>query len=725
MTLNGRSGGDRFRPDLEGLRGIAILLVLLCHVGIPGTEAGFVGVDVFFVLSGFLITGLLIEERERTGRIGLGRFYARRARRIFPAAALVITSTLLIARLVLSPIDVPRVADDALAAGLSLANVRFALVATDYFAPVAPSPLLHFWSLAAEEQFYLLWPATLVGAAWLGRPRLAMAAVVLAVLLGSFLLCYEMTAASGTWAYYSLPTRAWQLAAGGLLALAAPWISRSPRRIAGAMGWAGVVVLGASLGLIQTTTPYPGIAALLPTVGTLSIIASGFVAGSRVRSGLGWTPLRALGRISYSLYLWHWPVLILGPTLIGLPTTEEGTVRADLAVRLGLIVVALILAVVTWRVVEEPFRRGRLAHPGRRRGFAFAATAVLIVIVGSTTVGAVAQRDVVAAAEMDVDVDPERTPAPTDPPPASSPRPAEGPSTPLPSVVALPPPAPSAVSTPSPSPVPRPSPRLEGPVPRVLAPSLTAARRDEDPLIADGCGLSLAGSRPPVCEYGDPSGAVTVALVGDSHANNWFPAMESLARQRGWRLLPFTKHSCVFVDMRIWSPHLQREYTECATWRENVVDRLAELGPDLVVIASNRWFPVLDDLDNEPERQGRAMARLIERLPGTVAVLVDTPRSDVDVPACLAKHRDAIERCTTSRTAAFGWRHLRRETEAARRSGATVVDLSDVTCPTDPCPPIIGTNLVYRDHHHLTATFAASLADVLGAALPALGGGHG
>src|SRR5688572_24094787 len=323
MSQDPRSGDDRFRPDLEGLRGIAILLVLLCHVGIPGAEAGFVGVDVFFVLSGFLITGLLIEERERTGRIGLGRFYARRARRIFPAAALVIASTLLVARLVLSPIDVPRVADDALAAGLSLANVRFALVATDYFAPVAPSPLLHFWSLAAEEQFYLLWPATLVGAAWLGRPRLAMAAVVLAVLVGSFLLCYEMTAASGTWAYYSLPTRAWQLAAGGLLALAAPWISRSPRRIAGAMGWAGVVVLGASLGLIQTTTPYPGIAALLPTVGTLSIIASGFVAGSRVRSGLGWAPLRALGRISYSLYLWHWPVLILGPTLIGLPTTED------------------------------------------------------------------------------------------------------------------------------------------------------------------------------------------------------------------------------------------------------------------------------------------------------------------------------------------------------------------------------------------------------------------
>ena len=582
MSLNPRSGDDRFRPDLEGLRGIAILLVLLCHVGIPGAEAGFVGVDVFFVLSGFLITGLLIEERERTGRIGLGRFYARRARRILPAAALVIASTLLTAQLVLSPLDVPRVADDALAAGLSLANVRFALDATEYFAPVDPSPLLHYWSLAVEEQFYLLWPALLLAAAWLGRPRLGMAAVALAVLFGSFLLCYEMTAASGTWAYYSLPTRAWQLAAGGLLALAAPWISRVPRLVAGSAGWAGVVVLGASLGLIQPTTPYPGIAAVLPTVGTLAIIASGLVAGSRVRIGLGWAPFRALGRISYSLYLWHWPVLILGPSVIGLPITEEGAVGADLPVRLGLVVVALVLSVVTWRVVEQPFRRGRLAHPGRRRGFALAATAVLIVIVGSTTIGAVAQRDIVAAAQIDVDVDPEPTATRTDPRPTSSPRAVSSPSTPPsgePSVVAVPPPAPSEAPTPAPTPVPRPSPRIDGPVPRNLAPSLTAARRDEDPLIADGCGLSLAGSRPPMCEYGDPNGALTVALVGDSHASNWFPALEALATQRGWRLVPFTKHSCVFVDMRIWSPHLKREYTECAAWRENVVERLAEVRP--------------------------------------------------------------------------------------------------------------------------------------------------
>ncbi len=258
-------------------------------------------------------------------------------------------------------------------------------------------------------------------------------------------------------------------------------------------------------------------------------------------------------------------------------------------------------------------------------------------------------------------------------------------------------------------------------MPRDLTPSLGASRNDDDPLLADGCGLSLAGSRPPSCVYGDRDGSITVALVGDSHAAHWFPALEVVAMERGWRLVPFTKFSCVFVDLPIWSPNLNREYTECEAWRENVVDRLVKLRPDLVIIASNRWLPVVNNRDNEPERQGAGLARLIERIPGTVALLVDTPRSEYDVPACLAKHRDAIERCTTTRTAAFGWRHLRRETEAARLTGATIVDMSDVICPTDRCPPIIGKTLVYRDNHHLTATFVVSIAADLYAALPSIG----
>jgi peptidoglycan/LPS O-acetylase OafA/YrhL len=705
------------------LRGIAILLVLLCHARLPGAEAGFIGVDVFFVLSGFLITRLLVDESQRTGRIRLGAFYARRARRILPAAIVVLASTLLAAQLVLSPLDLPRVADDALAASLSLANVRFALDATNYFAPDAASPVLHYWSLGVEEQFYLLWPVLLLLAARTRRPRLAMTLLIALLLVGSFLLSVATTVSNGPWAYYLLPTRAWQLAAGGLLALAAPWFGRAPRPFSALIGWLGVGLLGVGLIVIGPMTAYPGIAALLPTLGAAGVIASGGRAGSPGRIVLATPPLRWLGRISYSLYLWHWPILVLAPVALGLDGSEFGPAEGDLGLRLGLVLVAVVLAALTWRLVEEPFRRGRLPFGrvslgGRVRGVAMAGAAVLVIGVGSTTMGAVAQRDIEAAAyegELDeVPVTPSLTPSPS---PTAIASPTSHPT--RPSATATP--APSPTPSPSPIPTPRPSPRVDGPMPRDLTPSLGGSRGDDDPLLADGCGLSLAGSRPPSCVYGDGDGAITVALVGDSHASHWFPALNVVAKERGWRLVPFTKFSCVFVDLPIWSPNLNREYTECETWRENVVDRLVQLKPDLVIIASNRWLPVIANRDNEPERQGAALARFIDRIPGTVALLVDTPRSEFDVPACLAKHRNAIERCTTTRTAALGWRHLRREKEAARLTGATVVDMTDIVCPTDRCPPIIGKTLVYRDHHHLTATFVVSIAPDLAAALPVVG----
>jgi peptidoglycan/LPS O-acetylase OafA/YrhL len=701
-----RTRDPGYRPDLEGLRGVAILLVLLCHVRIPGAEAGFVGVDVFFVLSGFLITGLLVNERERTGRIGLGPFYARRARRILPAAALVLAATLLAAPLVLSPLDLRRIADDGLAASLSLANMRFAVDATDYFAPVDASPMLHFWSLAVEEQFYLLWPILLLTVARFGRPRLAMAALAAAVLAGSFVLCSVLTEIASAWAYFSLPTRAWQLAAGGLLALGAPVLGRAPRRVAAAVGWLGAALLGASFVAIGPTTPYPGLTALLPTLGAVALIASGGVVGSPGWIALARAPLRWLGRISYSLYLWHWPILVLGPVALGLGVAADEGAGDDLAIRVALVVIAIVLAAATWALVEEPFRRGRLVPLGRGRGFALAGATALVLVLGSTAVGVVGDREVAAAA-LDAgaaSTDDEVSPTAPDDPAA---------------------PAPSPIVSTQPSTAPRPVLRIDGALPRDLTPSLAMARTDDDPLRADGCGLSLAGSKPPDCVYGNKDGTVTVALVGDSHAAHWFPAVELLARQRGWRLVPFTKFSCVFVDMRIWSPRLEREYTECEVWRERVVDRLVALRPDLVIIASDQELPVVLDSDDDPELQGEAVARLIRRIPGAVAIIVDTPRSDHDVPACLAQHPKAIERCTTTRSAAFGWRHRRREAEAARLTGATLVDLSAVTCPSDPCPPVVGSMLVYRDHHHLTATFVRSLVDELGAALPVVGDGPG
>ncbi len=259
---------ETFRPDVEGLRGIAILFVLLFHAGLAPLAGGFVGVDVFFVISGFLITGLLLRERERTGGIALAGFYARRVRRLLPAALVAVAVILPAASAVLAPLDRPAVTLDGAAAALSFANVRFALAEGDYFASMTnPSPFLHFWSLSVEEQFYLVWPVLLLLGARSRRPRLGAAIALGAVLVASLAVSVVATEAAPSWAFYMLPTRAWQLATGGLLAIGALALARVPGPPMVALGWAGLVAVLVAPVVIDPASAYPGVAALLPTLG--------------------------------------------------------------------------------------------------------------------------------------------------------------------------------------------------------------------------------------------------------------------------------------------------------------------------------------------------------------------------------------------------------------------------------------------------------------------------
>jgi hypothetical protein len=259
-------------------------------------------------------------------------------------------------------------------------------------------------------------------------------------------------------------------------------------------------------------------------------------------------------------------------------------------------------------------------------------------------------------------------------------------------------------------------------LPANVKPPLTKARKDAEPIFRDKCSLTFAGTRPPVCFYGPKDATLTVALVGDSHAAHWFPALLRLADERGWRLVPFTKYSCPFVDMRIYSSWLKREYTECEAWRWNVVKALRELKPDLIVVTSHRWFPTIVAGDQDATHQGEAMARLLRELPGQVALLADTPISRYDVPACLSRNLDDIRRCASDRAYAFGSKPMARERVAARLTGAALVTMSDVICPgKGKCPAVVDRMIVYRDDHHLTATFSASLAPILGERLPAFG----
>lgn len=354
-----RRGSRRgFRPDIEGLRAVAVIAVVLYHAGIPGIGGGYIGVDVFFVISGFLITGLLFREASTTNTVALGRFYGARARRLLPAAAIVGTVTAIGAAAVLPPLQARSVFLDGVASALYVGNYRFALRGTDYLTADAPSPFQHYWSLGVEEQFYLVWPLLIIAVAASVRrvrplratPRPVPYAVVLALIGAASLVAGVLwTRTSPSWAFFSLPTRAWELAAGGLVALSIQQWRRLSLRTASIAGWGGLALILLTCTQLNAHTPYPGTEALLPVLGTALIIGGGAVTGGLGPGRLLCRPaMRAIGRISYSWYLWHWPVLLLMPALLGEP--------AGLPARLSATAVSAGLAVLTLHLVENPGR---------------------------------------------------------------------------------------------------------------------------------------------------------------------------------------------------------------------------------------------------------------------------------------------------------------------------------------------------------------------------------
>ncbi len=346
----------RFRPDVAGLRALAVLLVVIYHAGVSEVSGGFVGVDVFFVISGFVITGVLLREQEQTGHTSLVGFYARRARRILPAATVVILATLVMSYQWLGFVQGDQVASDAKAAALFFANFHFIALGTSYLtARLPPSPLQHYWSLSVEEQFYFLYPLLFLLACSLWRrvPRARRLGALLAlVIVASFALSVVQTSSNATAAYFSPFTRAWELALGALLAVVGAPLAKMPSWVAVGLAWAGTASVLTAAFVYGASTAYPGYAVALPVLGAGAVIAGG-TAAPRLGAELllGRRPFQWLGNISYSLYLWHWPVLIVAE--------EHATTPLSLAHKLMLVLIALAISVVSYVLIENPVRRSK------------------------------------------------------------------------------------------------------------------------------------------------------------------------------------------------------------------------------------------------------------------------------------------------------------------------------------------------------------------------------
>lgn len=673
-----------FRPDVEGLRAVAVLLVVVSHVlGTP--SGGYVGVDVFFVISGFLITGLLLRERERRGRISLRDFYARRVRRLLPAAVLVLAVTNVAAYLLFAGERAGQALRDSLWALGFLANVRFASIGTDYFDDTRPpSPVQHYWSLAVEEQFYVVWPLLLILALFVARRRGALVVLVL-VTAASLAWSASATASDATSAYFSTPARAWELGIGALIAFgaAAGVVQRLPLRLAVALGWLGLGGIVASAFLLTETTPFPGTAALLPVLSTAVVLIAG-EAGAADRNPLLVNPVSSyLGRISYSLYLWHWPVLILSVAV--LPETLHVVVP---------LTAALVLASLSHHLVEEPVRHSswlsrrpapRTLPKGSGRRAAVAATAAVALLGGGFVLPAVAlHRDAG--------------------------------------------PAPVAADGQLPAPLPSGSADLDVLQARIGASLAPDAWPPLDPPLD---GLRFAGAPEWVedkcdnvnsgnlerCRYGPADAPRTAALFGDSMAISWLPALRAVLEPAGFSIQVLTRNQCPAPDVMFYRERPEEPFTNCAVHKQWALEQIEQLQPELVLVSNS--LSLVGQQVAQPsgaeryEQWGQGMTDTLEGLDaaaGRVVLLGAPPRAG-NLQACVTRLSDPAD-CTEP--VPEEWRAVSTaERAAARAAGVDYVDPEPWFCADGRCPAVVGGTPVYTDGRHLTATYARQLTPYL------------
>jgi peptidoglycan/LPS O-acetylase OafA/YrhL len=670
------------RPEIQALRAAAVALVLVYHLWPRALPGGFVGVDVFFAISGFLITSLLLREAERTGRISLRAFWARRARRILPAALVTLLACALSTIAVVPLTQWQQFFAEMRASTAYVQNWQLAGDAVDYLGSSnAPSPVQHYWSLSIEEQFYLLWPVLIAVALALtaGRPtptRRRTIAVVLATATGlSLLYSVAHTAADPTAAYFVTPTRTWELGAGALLALAGP-LHRSPAVARAILSWVGLAAIAVAALTFSHATPFPGHAALLPVLGALAVIRAG-APGGRIAPTRVMTlrPVQFLGDVSYSVYLWHWPLIVFAPFVVA----ADGA-----ATKIAIVVLTILAAALTKRLVEDPARTTSLLTTRDARWTFAAACAATLAIIAVTVAASSHVTQRVRAEERVTE-----------------------------RVLAAHPDCFGAAARD------REHGRCQNPsLRRTVVPTpLQAAKRDNAP-----CGVIERSSTVTVCAFGPRPAHPrrTIALVGDSHAVHWRPAFEGVVEARHWRGMSITRSGCPLSAAP--PPLAGRARARCLQWRREVPRWLAA-HPAVSTI-----FVAQHSGSRGTARGGQdAFAAQVAAfrdawgaLPASVeriVVLRDTPTMPGATPTCvqqaLTDNRLAATACDTPRSVALP---PDPAVAAARAETARVrsIDLSRYFCDARRCPPVIGGALVYKDvESHLTDVYAATLGPVL------------
>ena len=660
------------RHEIQALRALAVLAVLTFHLWPLRLPGGFVGVDIFFVVSGYLITAHLLREHERTGSISLPRFWSRRARRLLPASLLVLAVTAGGVYLLASHGRWPQFGQEIISSALYVENWNLAAQAVDYMAlSNVKSPTQHFWTLSVEEQFYLFWPLLILGFAAVGR-RMKWSATTIIIVgiagvgIASLIHSILFTSSSASLAYFFTTTRVWEFAFGALLAVVLPRIAaRGPIRGAGALSWTGLAMLMAAVLLYGPSTPFPSGTALLPVMGTCLVIAAGEPESRWAPTRIfRLKPVQFVGDVSYGVYLWHWPLIVLLPFLLG---SDLGTIA-----KVGIAAASIGLGWLSKRFIEDPIRSG---GGNRRRTPAFIWSGVAIA--------------------MAVVV-----------------------------VIALP----AAIWRPIPVPAPSAS------VPKCFgATAMTDGTCDSPaaiPLVADfdsfnsdvppqdilGCEVSAQASAPRRCDFGAPS-SPRVALVGDSHATRWTEAVRDVLAKDGWGLSTILISGCpAFVDSDVstaWG------YPEtAANCRRLSHDALAQIAADpsiKAVVLTNRTRLYLSS--GSDGHQGLLAADVATSIRGLqqagkkVILLKDPPemnavpqKGGASAADCQSRPNGATA-CSLPRASAVFADPLE---QAAQVTGAPVIDLDDLFCDQSLCRSRIGGLIVYSDDNHPTRSFAAS-----------------